>query len=163
LVATTSDDVSFAGAFAGDLVAPSVVDGAEGVASASFASVGVVHVSIPKTGFASVASAAFDVPSADASSGDEVVDGIGSTFALAVVLGSDGIAVAGLTGVGVANVALRILEETRTTLLTVATHRIVGAIVADAAGTVARGNVHGHVEMTSGGVTVAFASLTGVS
>ena len=53
MIAASADDVLLAGAFAGDFVASSVVEGAESVAPASFASFRVVHVTVPIASFTS--------------------------------------------------------------------------------------------------------------
>ena len=54
LIAASADDVLLASAFARDLVASAVVEGAESVAAATLTALGILHVTIPEPGFASV-------------------------------------------------------------------------------------------------------------
>jgi len=137
-VAVSSLDEPFTSALAGNLVASAVVDCAESVAPASFASVGVVNSPVPESSLASVASFASNVSLADTSAGDEVIGRIRLRLAFPVVLTANPVAIACLTDRRITDRPTRVLIVTRATKFAVGSHRVVSAIVTNTATDVVR-------------------------
>jgi hypothetical protein len=159
LVATSTNHVSFAGAFTSYLITTSVVDCSKSVATASFTAIRIVHIAIPEASFAPVTSPAIHVPSTDASTSNQIIDRICSAFTFTVVFRTDWVTVTWLTNVWVPDITLRVLVESWSAFLAVLTHCVVSTIVTDSTGGVSRGNVDRLVEVASRGMTIAFTSF----
>lgn len=154
LVAITTNDVTFAGAFAGVDVA-AVTRCSKLVAAAWLAAVGVSRLEVEETFLASVASTRLDIFLAVATAGNKSCGRVILWVAHAFVQGATRITIARLAGVWIADVTLRVLEVKRHTLFTVESHGVVLAVVADTATHASRTLPHGRVKVALAGMAIA--------